>query len=103
MAAETNLIKKADLAKAAIAYAENDANGIDPIAVLPRTIEADGSVSYTISDLPLGYYAVNSSAGALCSLTTVNPNSPIREKNDQPSVNKEVMEELSQNTKAIRL
>lgn len=88
---------KADLAKAAIAYAENDANGIDPIAVLPRTIEADGSVSYTISDLPLGYYAVNSSAGALCSLTTVNPNSPIREKNDQPSVNKEVMEDVNNN------
>lgn len=83
--------EKAALAKAAIAYAEE--NSIAPVVTLPRTL-TDGSKSYTVSDLTLGYYAVSSTAGALCSLTTVNPNSPITEKNEQPTVDKKVLEDL---------
>ena len=46
------------------------------------TKQEDGTVS--VSNLPLGYYFVTSSAGALCSLDTTNPNVIIRDKNDMP-------------------
>lgn len=90
---ELNDTQKAELAKAAITYAKR--NAIDPTATLP--IEKDGSTSYTVSGLTLGYYAVDSSAGTLCSLTTVNPNAPVREKNLQPTVDKMVLEDVNNN------
>lgn len=36
--------------------------------------------------LPLGYYFVASTSGALCNLTTTNPNATIHDKNDVPFV-----------------
>lgn len=44
----------------------------------------------TFDNLPLGYYLVDSSVGALCSLDTTNSEVIIHEKNDQPTVNKNV-------------
>lgn len=38
----------------------------------------------TASNLPLGYYFVSSTNGALCNLTTTNPNATIHDKNDMP-------------------
>ena len=38
----------------------------------------------TISGLPLGYYFVSSTNGALCNLTTTNPDAVIHDKNDVP-------------------
>lgn len=38
----------------------------------------------TATGLPLGYYFVTSSTGALCNLTTTNPNVTIHDKNDIP-------------------
>lgn len=38
----------------------------------------------TVSGLPLGYYFVKSSTGALCNLTTTNPSVTIYDKNDIP-------------------
>lgn len=35
-------------------------------------------------NLPLGYYFVSSSTGALCNLTTTKPDATIRDKNDMP-------------------
>lgn len=46
--------------------------------------QADGTVS--VSGLPLGYYFVTSSTGALCNLTTTNPTVTIHDKNDIPFV-----------------
>ena len=46
------------------------------------TAQADGTVS--VSNLPLGYYFVTSSTGALCNLTTTNPSATIHDKNDMP-------------------
>ena len=46
------------------------------------TAQADGTVS--VSNLPLGYYFVTSSTGALCNLTTTNPTATIHDKNDMP-------------------
>lgn len=81
---------KAALATAAIIYAKD--NEMTPAAVLPKTL-TDGTKSYTESDLPLGYYVVDSSMGALCGLTTLDPNSQVSEKNTEPTVSKEVMED----------
>ena len=44
--------------------------------------KADGTVS--ASGLPLGYYFVTSSTGALCNLTTTNPDVTIHDNNDIP-------------------
>lgn len=46
------------------------------------TAQDDGTVS--VSNLPLGYYFVTSSNGALCNLTTTNPTVTIHDKNDMP-------------------
>lgn len=43
---------------------------------------ADGKA--TATDLALGYYFVTSTTGALCNLTTTNPNANIHDKNDMP-------------------
>ena len=53
-----------------------------------RTAEADGTITY--DKLPLGYYLVDSSVGALCSLNTTNLNATINEKNSVPTVEKTV-------------
>ena len=46
------------------------------------TAQANGTVS--VSNLPLGYYFVTSTSGALCNLTTTNPSVTIHDKNDVP-------------------
>ena len=38
----------------------------------------------TVTGLDLGYYFVTSTSGALCNLTTTNPNANIHDKNDMP-------------------
>ncbi len=55
-----------------------------------KTVVSDGTeISFT--DLPLGYYLVDSSVGALCGLDTTDPDVIIHEKNFVPSVEKQVM------------
>lgn len=48
-----------------------------------QTLSGDTN-SVTVSDLPLGYYFVASTSGALCNLTTTNPTVTIHDKNDMP-------------------
>ena len=43
----------------------------------------EGNVA-SVSGLPLGYYFVASTSGALCNLTTTNPTVTIHDKNDMP-------------------
>lgn len=83
---------KAELAKKALEYAKNNTD----------TIQNDGSAKaetteLTFKSLPLGYYLVDSSAGALCNLDTTNPKAEIKEKNGVPSVEKKI--ELDNGTK----
>ena len=78
--------RKAELAKAALAYAEK--NGISPV----DTQVAEGT-TVEFTDLDLGYYLIDSSLGALCSLTSTNPTAKVEEKNDQPKVEKTVKED----------
>lgn len=75
----------ADFAAAAIAYAK--ANGI----ANDGQQKATGSI-VEFTNLPLGYYLVQSDLGALCSLDTTMPNVTIKEKNGKPTVDKEVEE-----------
>mgnify|MGYP004592966457 CR=1 FL=1 len=56
--------------------------GVDRPTGHVLTEQADGTVS--VSDLPLGYYFVASTSGALCNLTTTNPTVTIHDKNDMP-------------------
>ena len=77
----------ADFAAAAIAYANAKANGIANDGQKTAT----GSI-VEFTNLPLGYYLVQSDLGALCSLDTTMPNVTIKEKNGEPTVDKEVEE-----------
>ena len=82
----------ATFAKLALAYAK--ANGIT--AVQSSNNEGEFVItgaSGTFSNLPLGYYLVDSTMGALCGLTTTNPNASINAKNGTPTVDKQVQED----------
>ncbi|CZT55500.1 SpaH/EbpB family LPXTG-anchored major pilin [Solibaculum mannosilyticum] len=79
---------KVAFSQAALAYAKQ--NGIQ--AAKQETVP-EGQTSVTFSDLPLGYYLVDSSLGALCILTTTKPEATVTEKNAEPTVDKEVKED----------
>ena len=83
---------KATFAKLALDYAKS--NSIAPIK------SSKNSGEFTInentgkfSDLDLGYYLVDSTVGALCGLTTTNPNASINAKNGIPTIDKQVKED----------
>ena len=83
---------KAAFAKLALAYAK--ANSIAPV----KSSENAGEFVITgttgkFSELELGYYLVDSSVGALCGLTTTNPNASINAKNGIPTIDKQVNED----------
>ena len=82
----------AAFAKLALAYAKD--NGIAPV----KSSENEGEFVITgttgkFSDLELGYYLVDSTMGALCGLTTTNPDASINAKNGTPTVDKQVQED----------
>lgn len=77
----------AEFAKLALEYAK--AQKIKPDAT-PVTAKADGTVVF--DKLPLGYYLVDSSLGALCGLNTTNSSVNIKEKNTAPTIDKQVQE-----------
>ena len=78
-------VRIAEFAKKALAYAIE--NKID------CTAETAATTTVAFNNLPLGYYVVESSVGALCGLTTTNPTATIQEKNGVPSVEKKVQED----------
>ena len=62
-----------------------------------KNISNDGkkvasTTTLAFSSLPLGYYLVDTSLGALCSLNTTNPTATIYEKNCPPTIQKLVKE-----------
>lgn len=77
-------LSPADFAKAALKYATD--NGIQP-AKDPIVAESETVV---FENLELGYYLLDSTTGALCSLDTTNPTAEIEEKNEKPTIEKEV-------------
>ena len=83
----------AAFAQKALAYAK--ANGIDPVQT-----SDDGDMAVTgdvgkFTNLNLGWYLVDSTAGALCGLTTTDPDASINAKNGTPTVDKQVQEDLT--------
>ena len=72
----------AALAKAALTWAK--------VKGITGTAETATGDTVTFSNLDLGYYLVDSSLGALCGLNTTTPNVTIKEKNGQPTIEKEV-------------
>ena len=86
---------KATFAKLALAYAKE--NGIDPV----KSSENDGEFVITgnsgkFSGLELGYYLIDSTVGALCGLTTTNPDASINAKNGIPTIDKQVKEDSTE-------
>ena len=55
----------------------------NPTGYTGYELTKQGNVA-SVSGLPLGYYFVASSSGALCNLTTTNPEVTIHDKNDMP-------------------
>lgn len=76
----------AALAKAAVAYAI--ANGIDATKSVPST-----GTTVTFDDLALGYYAIDTTLGALCGLTTTDSTFEMTEKNEKPDIEKNILED----------
>lgn len=73
-------------AKAALAYAKDVNNHITNSGQKP----ADSTKVVEFTGLKLGYYLVDSSVGALCSLTTTKPLASLEEKNGAPELMKYV-------------
>lgn len=89
----------ADLAKAAVAYAKDEANHIT--AADSETATGD---TVTLSGLDLGYYAVDTSVGTICLLTNANSTEEVKEKNSAPELTKKIVEgegRVDTNTVAI--
>ena len=85
----------AAFAKMALAYAK--ANGIAPV----KSSENAGEFTVTgttgvFANLELGYYLVDPTMGALCGLTTTNPNASINVKNGVPTIDKQVKEDSTE-------
>lgn len=86
----------AAFAKLALAYAQ--AHGIQPLmssANEGEFVVTDGAGKF--SNLTLGYYLVDSTVGALCGLSTTNPNASINAKNGAPTLDKQVQEDSTGN------
>ena len=82
----------ATFAKGALSYAQE--NEIAPV----KSSENEGEFVITgttgvFSGLELGYYLIDSNVGALCGLTTTNPNASINAKNAKPTMDKQVLED----------
>ena len=84
----------AEFAQKALAYAK--ANGIAPVKSSENAGEfAVTGTSGVFSGLNLGWYLVDSNAGALCGLTTTDPDASINAKNGKPTIDKQVQEDLT--------
>ena len=86
----------AEFAKKALAYAK--ANSIAPTKSSKNAGQfVITGTSGKFSGLELGYYLVDSSVGALCGLTTTNPDASINAKNGTPTIDKQVKEDSTGN------
>ena len=84
---ETGEARIAEFAKKALAYATSKN------LTATKTEDKVTVTNVEFTGLALGYYLVDSSAGALCSLNTTDTDVIIKEKNDVPSVDKKVQED----------
>lgn len=80
-------------AKSALQFAK--VNGLEKVA--SKTADATNTV--TFGTLSLGYYLIDSSTGALCSLDTTRPTATVQEKNSVPTVDKTILDSNNTTTK----
>ena len=77
--------------------ASNNITGYTDFTIVTTPVVDDATgldvATIKISNLPFGYYLVDSTAGALCGLTTTNPNASFSAKNFAPTVDKQVKED----------
>ena len=85
---EADSTKAATFAKAALEYATTSSISATKTETARSAAEGATTVTVTMSGLELGYYLVDTNAGALCSLGTTDYTAEIREKNEVPSVEK---------------
>ena len=90
--------RKREFAKLALEYAKDKKISENAKATAKASGEGVTTTELTFPGLQLGYYLVDSSAGALCSLDTTNLDATIQEKNGVPSVKKEVQEDSRGNS-----
>ena len=83
----------AQFAKDALAWAETHPELTSTTKKAGQADEGKETTTVVFDNISLGYYLVDSTAGALCSLNTTAPNATIKEKNEQPTVEKEVKED----------
>jgi len=81
----------AAFAQMALAYAK--ANGIAPVQDT-EDMAVSGNAG-VFSNLEWGWYLVDSTAGALCGLTSTDPDASINAKNNTPIIDKQVQEDLT--------
>lgn len=99
-------------AQVALAYAKEHKNAITAAGHYQRTVDEESNAvtedksdnaeyttattvstaHVTFSNLPLGYYLVGSTTGALVSLTTTKPEASTEDKNEVPTIDKQVQE-----------
>ncbi len=77
--------------------ADNNIAPSQPEVTATSTDATAKTTTVTFSDLDLGYYLVDSTLGTICSLDTTNPDVTMKEKNAEPTNEKQV-EEDSNNT-----
>lgn len=92
-----------DFAAAAMAWAKskNLTAQDSKSAVRPEGDTTSATVSVVFTGLDLGYYLVDSTTGTLCSLDTTTPNVTISEKNEKPTVDKEVLEDSNNKWQSV--
>lgn len=77
--------RAAEFARLALTYAkEHEIAKVDS--------KKAGANTVTFTGLALGYYLIDTTTGTLCALDTTNPTVSVEEKNTEPSVDKEVKE-----------
>ena len=72
-----------DIAQIA-AYVQHDT----PVATV--TTQA-GDTSFTVDDLPYGYYYITTTTGSLVTIDSTNPTAEVEDKNDVPPVDKKII------------
>lgn len=81
------------LAIYAIGFAQANRETVKPT----KTVRAEATskttkTSVVFDDLDLGYYVVESTSGTACAITTTDPHATIKNKQDNPSVNKTILD-----------
>ena len=85
----------AQFAKLALKYAKETSTKIDAdkTATAPAATTGETTSTVTFTDLPLGYYLVETSVGTVLALNTTNSTWTIEDKNKAPTVEKKVQED----------